>query len=56
MLQELEAQLEQTHIAVEENNEHTKVLTEHLGNVRQEITYTQSRVSCIWQADQDVPC
>lgn len=43
-MQELEAQLEQTRIAVEENNEHVKVLSEHLGNVRQEIGYTQGRV------------
>ncbi|GAB4818571.1 hypothetical protein N2152v2_005617 [Parachlorella kessleri] len=58
----LENQLEQVSVAVEENSEHTKVLTEHLGNVRQEITYTQSRVTAkakeveteedLWQLSQ----
>lgn len=43
--QELEAQLEQAHADIEENGEHVKVLSEHLGNVRLEIKHTQGHLT-----------
>ena len=42
--QRLERQLEQVDQALEENNDRIGVMQEHLRNVQQELTYTESRV------------
>lgn len=42
--QKLEKQLELVDVAVEENSGRIGVMAEHLKNVQQEITYTESRV------------
>lgn len=41
--QALEAELELTQISLDENEEHTRVLAEHLDSVRLEIKHTQVR-------------
>jgi peptidoglycan hydrolase CwlO-like protein len=52
-LQSLEKQLQQIDLTLEENGGRIGVMDEHLKNVQQEITYTESRVSAannsIWQ-------
>ena len=44
-LQALEAELGRTQIQLDENEEHTRVLAEHLGSVRLEIQHTQGRLT-----------
>ncbi len=44
-MQRLEKQLELVDQALEENNDRINVMHEHLRNVQQELTYTESRVS-----------
>ncbi|PRW50762.1 flagella associated isoform B [Chlorella sorokiniana] len=41
----LEAEMERTQIALDENDEHTRVLAEHLDSVRLEIKHTQTRLT-----------
>jgi peptidoglycan hydrolase CwlO-like protein len=43
-LQELEQQLESLDLSVEEHTGRIEVMTDHLKSVKQEITYTESRV------------
>jgi hypothetical protein len=43
--QQLEKQLEAVDISIEEHGGRITVMEEHLKNVRQEIAYTESRVS-----------
>jgi hypothetical protein len=42
----LQQELEAVDIAIEEHGGRITVMEEHLKNVRQEITYTESRVRC----------
>lgn len=44
-MQALETELEGAQIQVDENKEHTRVLAEHLDNVRLEISHTQARLA-----------
>jgi hypothetical protein len=43
-MQSLEKQLQQIDLTLEENGGRIGVMDEHLKNVQQEITYTESRV------------
>jgi hypothetical protein len=45
IMQSLEKQLQQIDLTLEENGGRIGVMDEHLKNVQQEITYTESRVS-----------
>jgi hypothetical protein len=54
-LQSLEKQLQQIDLTLEENGGRIGVMDEHLKNVQQEITYTESRVSAPINNRMDTP-